>query len=564
VSRSKDRKQGGGDGAGALQLIPLGGLGEIGKNALLIQSGDNALLIDAGVKFPEEELYGVDLVIPDFSVIAQRQLRLHGLVLTHGHEDHIGAVSYFLNAQPGTTVVGTPLTVGLARAKAERNQATWRSVKQREPIALGPFRVELVHVSHSIPDAAAVVVRANGTTLVVSGDFKFDQTPVDGRPTDIARLAELGKEGVDVLLLDSTNSERPGYSPSEREVGTALGAQFERARGRIIVTTFASNIHRLQMVMDLAGQTRRRVGVIGRSMEESVRISRDLGYLKPPRGVLMPMEELRRFPQDRTVILMTGSQGEPLSALSRISAGVHRALVVARGDTVIFSASPIPGNEGMVARTIDNLFRRGAEVVYGPGSGAHVSGHASAEELRLMTNLLRPRVLIPVHGEYRMLVHNADLAEQVGIPRGRILVGENGTVFEVNRNGHARIAASLKVGNVLVDGLGVGDVGAVVLRDRQHLARDGILIVLLALDRGSGDIVTGPDVVSRGFVYMRESETLLKEVRSRVLETAKRLRAPHAVENWTTVKNAIREDLSEFLYERTHRRPMVLPLVVEV
>lgn len=294
MSRAKERKTGGGDGA--LQLIPLGGVGEIGKNALLVQSGEDGLLIDAGVKFPEEELYGVDLVIPDFSVITQRRLRLHGLVLSHGHEDHIGAVPFLLDAQPGVTVVGTPLTVGLARAKAERSQATWRSVKPREPVALGPFRVELVHVSHSIPDATAVVVRSNGTTLVVSGDFKFDQTPVDGRPTDIARLAELGTEGVDVLLLDSTNSERPGYSPSEREVGTALEAEFERARGRIIVTTFATNIHRLQMVMDIAGRTKRRVGVIGRSMEESVRISRDLGYLRPARGLLMPIEELRNFP----------------------------------------------------------------------------------------------------------------------------------------------------------------------------------------------------------------------------------------------------------------------------
>lgn len=545
-----------------LQIIPLGGLGEIGKNSTLIQSGQDALLVDAGLMFPEEELLGIDLVIPDFSVLTGRGLRLHGVVLTHGHEDHIGALPFLLqHVQP--VVLGTPLTLGLARGKVEgqATNARWQTIGYREEATLGPFKVELVRVSHSIPDSASVIVRAAGSTVVVSGDFKFDQTPVDGRPTDIARLAELGEQGVSALLLDSTNSERPGYTPSERQVGVALAQYFEQARGRIIVTTFASNIHRLQQVVNLAEATDRRVGVIGRSMEGSVRIARDLGHLRPRAGLLATVEELRRLPDRQVAILITGSQGEPLSALTRMAAGEHRQLSVKRGDTVIFSASAIPGNEGMVARTIDNLFRRGAEVIYGSATGVHVSGHASAEELKLMMNLLRPQVLVPVHGEYRMLVQNARLAAQVGIPQAHILMGENGTIFEVAPRG--RIAGRLAVSNVLVDGLGVGDVGAVVLRDRQHLARDGIVIVLLGLDRSTGKVVSGPDVVSRGFVFMKEAGDLVADARGRVLETVRRLQRAHATD-WGPVKSAIRDDLSQFLYERTRRQPMVLPMVMEV
>ncbi|MGH2453390.1 MAG: ribonuclease J [bacterium] len=549
-------------GRGRLQIVALGGLGEIGKNATLIQAGGDALLIDAGLRFPEEELLGIDLVIPDFSLIASQRVRLHGVVLTHGHEDHIGALPFLLEHQQ-PVVIGSPLTVALAKERAaERGrEARWRPTGYREEVTLGPFRVELVRVSHSIPGAAAVVVRASGGTVVVSGDFKFDQTPVDGRPTDVARLAEVGEAGVTALLLDSTNSERSGYTPSERVAGEGLARQVAGRRGRVIVTTFASNVHRLQQVIDLAASTDRRVGVVGRSMEQSVRIAQATGHLKAPPGLLATVEEARHLPDRRVIILITGSQGEPLAGLSRVAAGTHRALTLKRGDTVIFSASAIPGNEAVVSRTIDNLFRRGAEVVYGRESGVHVSGHGAAEELKLMTNLLRPQVFIPVHGEYRMLVQNSRLAAQTGIPSSRILVGENGSIFEIGA--HPRIAGRLAAGNVLVDGLGVGDVGAVVLRDRQHLARDGIVIVLLGLDQASGEIISGPDVVSRGFVYMREAEPLLAEVRERVGETMKRLQKTHGTD-WAAVKSAIREDLSRFLYERTKRQPMILPMVVEV
>jgi ribonuclease J len=549
-------------GGGRLQIIPLGGVGEIGKNATLIQSGGDALLVDAGLRFPEEELLGIDLVIPDFSVIASRRVRLHGVVLTHGHEDHIGALPFLLEREQ-PVIVGSPLTVAMAKERAaERGKkAPWRPTAYREEVELGPFQVELVRVSHSIPGAAAVVVRAGGSAVVVSGDFKFDQTPVDGHPTDVARLAQVGEAGVTALLLDSTNSERPGYTPSERAAGEALARRAEGVRGRIIVTTFSSNVHRLQQVIDLAAATGRRVGVVGRSMEQSVRIAQTTGHLKSPPGVLATVEEVRGLADHRVIILITGSQGEPLSGLSRVAAGTHRALTLKPGDTVIFSASAIPGNEAVVARTIDNLFRRGAEVVYGRESGVHVSGHGAAEELKLMTNLLRPQVFIPVHGEYRMLVQNSRLAAQTGIPPARILLGENGTIFEVGA--HARIAGRLQAGNVLVDGLGVGDVGAIVLRDRQHLARDGMVIVLLGLDQASGEIVSGPDVVSRGFVYMREAEPLLAEVRGRVAETIKGLQRTHGTD-WTPVKAAIRDDLSRFLYERTKRQPMILPMVLEV
>lgn len=545
-----------------LQIIPLGGLGEIGKNATLLQWQQDALLVDAGVRFPEEELPGIDLVIPDFSLLTQRRVRLHGVVLTHGHEDHIGALTFLLQRLPAP-VVGTRLTVGLARAKVEdAPDVRWQAVDYRAEVPLGPFRVELVRVSHSIPDAAAAVVRVGGLRVVVSGDFKFDQTPVDGRPTDVARLAELGERGVTVLLLDSTNSERPGYTASERNAGAALRGHFEHAPGRIIVTTFASNIHRIQQVVDLAAAGGRRVAAVGRSMEENIRIARELGYLRIPSGVLVSARDLGRLPDRRVAILITGSQGEPFAALSRVAAGEHRQITAKRGDTVIFSATPIPGNEALVARTIDHLFRRGAEVIYGPTAGVHVSGHASAEELKLMANLLRPRILIPVHGEYRMLVQNARLAAQVGIPAARVPLGENGTVFEV-ADGRVRIAGRLDAGNVLVDGLGVGDVGAVVLRDRRHLARDGILIILLGLDRTSGEVVSGPDVVSRGFVYAPEAEPLLEAVRARVRETVGRLRKAHAAD-WPAVKAAIRDDISEYLYQRTRRQPIILPMVVEV
>ncbi len=542
-----------------LRVVPLGGLGEIGKNCTAFQYGDDVVLVDAGVMFPEEELYGVDLVIPDFGFLRRSGRRLLGVFVTHAHEDHVGGLAFLLR-EFRVPVYGTALTVGLVRNKVR--QGDLRVVRPRQRVRLGPFEAEWVRVAHSVPDSCSVVVRTPVGNVVVSGDFKFDQTPIDGRPTDVARLAELGEEGVLALLLDSTNVERPGITPSERVVGDRLAQLLAEAPGRVLVTTFASNVHRLQQAFDAAARTHRKVAAVGRSMVEVIRTASELGYLKFARDSYVPVEEANRLPDRKVLLLVTGSQGEPLSALTRISTGVHRQVRIKKGDTVVFSASPIPGNEAMVARTINHLFRQGAEVVYGPASGAHVSGHGSQEELRLMIHLLRPRFVVPVHGEYRHLVLNARLAQSVGVPRERVLVGENGTVFEFG-DGRGRMAGKEEAGNVLVDGLGVGDVGAVVLRDRQHLARDGILIALVALDRHTGQLVQDPDVVSRGFVYQRGSEELMEAVKDKVRQAVDRCRRQGQTE-FGAVRAEIRDQVSRLVYEKTGRQPMVLPLLVEV
>jgi ribonuclease J len=547
-------------GDGVLRVIPLGGLGEIGKNATLVQWGQEAVLVDAGVQFPEEELFGVDLVIPDFSVLRREGRRVLGVLLTHGHEDHLGALPFLLRTLP-VPVYGTRLTVGLARAKAPP-QATFHTAQPRTRVRLGPFEAEWIRVSHSIPDSCAIALRTPVGTLVFSGDFKFDQTPIDGKPPDLARLAELGEEGVLALFLDSTNVERPGVTPSERVVGESFQELFPRMGGRILLTTFATNVHRIQQAMEAAARVRRKVAVVGRSMEEVIRTAHSLGYLHVPPGSLVSVEEANRLPDPRVLFLVTGSQGEPFSALARISAGSHRQVSLRPGDTVIFSASPIPGNEVLVARTIDALFRAGAEVIYGTPSGTHVSGHASQEELRLMINLLRPRFVVPVHGEYRHLVLNARLAQGTGIPPERVLVGTNGTVFAFTAT-EGRLAGREDVSNVLVDGLGVGDVGEAVLRDRQHLARDGIVVAVVGLERNSGRVVHGPEIVTRGFVHAPEAGELLQESRRRVVEAVTRCWRRGQTE-LGVVRGEIRDALSRFLYRKTGRQPMILPLVVEL
>ncbi len=542
-----------------LRVVPLGGLGEIGKNCTALQYGDDVVLVDAGVMFPEEELYGVDLVIPDFGFLRRSGRRLLGVFLTHAHEDHVGSLSFLLR-EFRAPVYGTPLTLGLVRNKVR--DGALHTVQPRQRLRLGPFEAEWVRVAHSVPDSCSVVVRTPAGTVVVSGDFKFDQTPIDGKPTDVARLAELGEEGVLALLLDSTNVERPGMTPSERVVGERFQQLFSEAPGRVLVTTFASNVHRLQQAFDAAATSHRKVAAVGRSMVEVIRAASELGYLRFGKDAYVSVEEANRLPDRKVLLLVTGSQGEPLSALTRISTGSHRQVRLKKGDTVIFSATPIPGNESMVARTINHLFRQGAEVVYGPASGAHVSGHGCQEELRLMIHLLRPRFVVPVHGEYRHLVLNARLAYSVGIPPDRVLVGENGTVFEF-RDGQGKVAGKEDAGNVLVDGLGVGDVGAVVLRDRQHLARDGILIALVAVDRQTGRLVQGPDVISRGFVYQKGAEELMEAVREQVRQAVERCRKQGQTE-FGAVRSEIRDQVSRFVYERTGRQPMVLPLLVEV
>jgi ribonuclease J len=543
-----------------LQIIPLGGLAEIGKNTTALRIGRDLLVVDAGLSFPDEEMPGIDLVIPDYRFLSSGGT-LRGIVLTHGHEDHVGSLPFLLQTA-AAPVYGTPLTLGLARRRAQEAPNTPKMeavpVQPRRRVQIGPFDVEFVHVNHSIPQACAVVVRTAAGTVMWTGDFKFDPTPIGDQPTDFARLAEIGESGVDVLLMDSTNVERPGYAPSERTVGAALDAIFARVPGRVLVTTFATNVHRVQQVITTSARHQRRVALAGRSMVDTVTIASELGALDVPRGTLVPLEEIRGMRDNRVTILTTGSQGEPLSALTRMAMGQHRTIQIKPGDTVILSATPIPGNEGMVARTIDHLYRQGAEVIH--GASVHASGHACQEELKLMLTVVRPHFFIPVHGEYRHLVLNRRLASTVGIPEERSLLAENGQIIEFG-NGRMVRAGTAEHGSVLVDGL--GGVGAVVLRDRRQLAKDGVLIALVALDRQSGELVMDPDIVSRGFVYMRESGDLIEECKRRIRTAVARCRE-QGTPDWSAVRAAIREVLGKYLFEKTRRQPMILPMLVEV
>ncbi|MHB9145945.1 MAG: ribonuclease J [Symbiobacteriia bacterium] len=548
-----------------MQIIPLGGLGEIGKNMTVIRYQDTIVIVDAGLAFPEEELLGIDIVIPDFTYLLENRDKVKGLILTHGHEDHIGAVPYLLK-QLDVPIYGTPLTLGLVEGKLTEHGLVMpegsRAVKAGEPLRVGGFDVDLIHVNHSIPDAVAVAIHTPVGTLVHTGDFKFDHTPVDGQPADFSKLAQLGDQGVLVLMMDSTNAERPGFTPSERVVGYALDDIIGKAEGRVLVATFASNVHRMQQVITAAHKFNRHVAVVGRSMENTVSVAMELGYLDVPEGILVEVEEIARFPANQLVLLTTGSQGEPMSALTRMSNADHKRVEIIPGDTVLIAATPVPGNEKMVSRTINNLYRRGAEVIYPPKMLVHVSGHASQEEQKLMLNLVRPKFFVPVHGEYRMLIHNAQLAEATGVPRPNILIGDNGTVYEFTRDS-AAIVGRVTSGQTLVDGLGVGDVGNIVLRDRKQLSQDGILIVVVAIDKESGLVVTGPDIVTRGFVYVRESEQLMDEARERVREALEDCET-RRISDWSTIKTNVRDALGKFLFDKMRRRPMILPIIIEV
>lgn len=546
-------------------IIPLGGLGEIGKNMMAVKFGENILLIDCGLMFPEEELLGIDVVIPDISYLLENRSHLCGIVLTHGHEDHIGALPYVAK-QLNVPVYGTRLTLGLLQGKLKEQglaeMMSLRIIKPREIVSIGPFKVEFIRVSHSIPDAVAVAIHTPVGVLVHTGDFKIDHTPVDGQVTDFSRFAQLGEKGVLVLMSDSTNVERPGHTMSERVVGSTFDEIFRYARERIIIATFASNIHRLQQAILTAREYNRKVAVVGRSMVNVLAIANELGYLQIPDGTLVEMDEAKRLSGDKLVFLSTGSQGEPMSALSRMACGDHRQVEIVPGDTVIISASPIPGNEKLVARVIDLLFKKGAHVIYEDVSGVHVSGHPSQEELRLMINLVKPKFFVPIHGEYRMLIRHAELAQAMGISPANIFVAENGQILEFSRRS-ARIAGRVTAGRVLVDGLGIGDVGNIVLRDRRQLSQDGILIVVLTINRESGQVVAGPDIVSRGFVYVREAEKLIEEAKEKVKSSLCKFNG-QSLSEWGTIKSQVREALGKFLYEKTRRRPMVLPIIMEI
>ena len=547
-----------------LQIIPLGGLGEIGKNMTVVRVGDEILVIDSGLMFPEEDMLGVDLVIPDISYLLENRDMIKAIVLTHGHEDHIGALPYVLK-QLNVPVYGTRLTLGILEGRLKENgvdSSNLHSVMQGDIINVGCFSVGFIRVNHSIPDAVGLSIKTPVGMIVHTGDFKLDYTPIDGKMTDFRRFSELGNKGVLLMMADSTNAERAGHTPSESTVGASFDKAFHGARSRIIVATFSSNVHRIQQVIDTAVRYKRRVAILGRSMVNVVTISLELGYITAPEGTIIDIDEINNYRPEQIGIVTTGSQGEPMSALTRMAMSDHRKVTIVPDDTVIISATPIPGNEKLVSKTIDNLMRLGANVVYGRDKEVHVSGHASREELKLMHNLVRPKFFIPVHGEYHHLVQHAKLAQELGMAKDHIFLGENGYVFEFTKD-KGQVAGKVTAGMVMVDGLGVGDVGKIVLRDRRQLSQDGILIIVVAMDRASNTVVGGPDIVSRGFVYVRESEALMDEARARVEQALERCEE-EGVKEWAAIKANVRDALGRYLFEKTRRRPMILPIIQEV
>ncbi len=551
-------------GAQKLQVIPLGGLGEIGKNMTVIRVDDEILVIDSGLMFPEEDMLGVDLVIPDISYLLENRDKIKAIVLTHGHEDHIGALPYVLK-QISVPVYGTRLTLGILEGRLKENgvdSSNLHSVMQGDIINVGCFSVGFIRVNHSIPDAVGLSIKTPVGMIVHTGDFKLDYTPIDGKMTDFRRFSDLGNKGVLLMLADSTNAERAGHTPSERTVGASFDKAFHNARSRIIVATFSSNVHRIQQVIDTAVRYKRHVAVLGRSMVNVVGISLELGYITAPEGTIIDIDEINNFRADELVIVTTGSQGEPMSALTRMAMSDHRKVTIVPDDTVIISATPIPGNEKLVSKTIDNLMRLGANVVYGRDKGVHVSGHASQEELKLMHNLVRPKFFMPVHGEYHHLVQHAKLAQELGMPKENIFLSENGQILEFTCE-KGTVAGKVTAGMVMVDGLGVGDVGNIVLRDRRQLSQDGILIVVVTMDKASNRVVSGPDIVSRGFVYVRESEALMDEAKARVEQALERCEDEN-VKEWAAIKSNVRDALGRYLFEKTRRRPMILPIIMEI
>ena len=546
-----------------LQVIPLGGLGEIGKNMTVLRFGNDILVIDAGLMFPTEDMLGIDLVIPDITYLLENRDCIKGIVLTHGHEDHIGALPYVLT-QIDVPVYGTPLTLGILKGRLEERGVSTQNlhpIMAGDQLRLGCFAIKFVRVNHSIPDAVALAIRTPLGTIFHTGDFKMDYTPVDGKLTDFKTLSEIGNKSVLLMLADSTNAERTEPVPSEATVGVAFDRVFRRARGRIIVATFSSNVSRIQQIIDSAVRYRRKVAILGRSMVNVTNIAMELGYLTAPEGTIVDIDEIGRYSDNQIVIATTGSQGEPMSALTRMAMSSHRKVNITPMDTIIISATPIPGNERYVGKTIDLLLKLGADVVYGRSEGIHVSGHAGQDALKLMHNLIRPRYFMPVHGEYRMLVRHAKLAESLGMPKENIFLNENGGILEFTRNS-AKLNGKVQAGIVLIDGLGVGDVGNIVLRDRQQLSREGVIIVVVTINRSSGRMVSGPDFVSRGFVYVRESEELMDTARKRVFSALKKCEDEHITE-WSSIKTTIRDVLGRFIFDATRRRPMILPIIME-
>ncbi|UCG10076.1 MAG: ribonuclease J [Dehalococcoidia bacterium] len=547
-----------------LKIIPLGGVSEIGKNMMAMEYGNDIIVIDAGLMFPEEEMLGIDLVIPDISYLLENREKVRGIIITHGHEDHTGALPYVL-PQLNVPVYSTKLTQGLVSVKLKERrklaEAKLKVIPFGGAVTLGKFRVEFFPVCHSIPDAVGLIISTPVGTVVHSGDFKVDYTPVNGKPTELSRLAQLGAHGVLLLLSDSTYAELPGYTPSEKVVGETLDHIMAAAPGRVIVATFSSLVSRIQQIIDAAAKHGRQVCVVGRSMTDTVQMALELGYLHAPPNILTRVEEVRRLPREKIVFITTGSQGEPTSALVRMANRDHRHVRILRGDTVVFSASPIPGNEALINRTVDALFKQGAQVLYSRVSPVHVHGHASQEELKLLINLVKPKFFMPIHGEYRHLTIHSQLAQSVGIPKPNIFVMEDGDILELSPLA-AKKAGKVTAGNVYVDGLSVGDVGTVVLRDRRMLSRDGIVMVIIAVNRQTGKLVGRPDIVSRGFVDMREAKGMIEESRNLVARTLDHGRDRPA--DWGFISAKVRDVLNKFYYDQTKRRPMVLPFMVKV
>jgi len=547
-----------------LKIIPLGGLGEIGRNMMVVEFGEDIIVVDAGLMFPDEEMLGIDLVIPDISYLLERRGRIRGVIITHAHEDHVGALPYVL-PQLGAPVYCTKLAKGLISVKLKErkalSQAKINVIPRNGQFTLGRFRIEFFPVCHSIPDSVGLIIHTPVGTVVHSGDFKLDHTPVNGEPTDLSRLAQVGAQGVLLLLSDSTYAELPGYTPSEKVVGEALDQIMANAPGRVIITTFASLVSRIQQVIDAAAKHQRRVFVTGRSMSDTVKIAVELGYLKIPDGILARIDELRNMPHQKIVILTTGSQGEPTSGLVRIANRAHRQVNIVRGDTVVISASPIPGNESLINRTVDSLFKQGAEVYYSRVAQTHVHGHASQEELKLLLRLVKPKFFMPIHGEYRHLNIHAKLAQSVGIPRENTFLLEDGDILELSPN-WGKVTGKVASGNVYVDGLSVGDVGGIVLRNRRMLSRDGIVVVIIAVNKQTGRLVGRPDIVSRGFVDINESKDMLEESRDLVAKILDH-GGKHTAE-WGFADSKVRDALNRFYYEQTKRRPMILPVMVKV
>ena len=551
----------------ALRVIPLGGVGEIGKNMMALEQGDDILVVDAGLMFPDEEMLGIDLVIPDIAYLRSKRDRVRGILLTHAHEDHMGALPYVLREMPEVPVYGTKLTLGLMRTKLKEHRlhdkVDAREIAPGTPFDIGAFRCDSYAVCHSIPDAVGLTIETRYGTVVHSGDWKFDHTPVDGRQTDFAKLSQIAAKGVLLLMSDSTRAEVAGYTPSERHVGELFDGIMARAQGRVITTTFASNISRIKQIVDIAAAWGRRAAIGGRSMDNYTRTARDLGYLQFPEGSLIQPKEIDKLQDSELCIITTGSQGEPTSALSRMALGDHRHVAVKQGDTVVMSATPIPGNEELVSRTVDNLFKLGAEVIYEPGSRPHVSGHASQEELKLLLNILRPKYFVPIHGEYRMLVRHARLSIDLGVEPQNAFIITNGDVLTIDGRG-ASIGEHVPSGVVYVDGLGVGDVSQSVMRDRWSIGSDGIFLVVLTIDRQNGEVIAGPDIVTKGFVPEEDATDLVERTRQRVLDGLAESQTGSHLAEVATLRESIHEVVSQYLYERTKRRPMVLPVIMQV